>query len=142
VTYRYEPIIDDDGKMLLNELILVFRLKAFNAGILTDRQVNRIRVAVPQDVQQRARIMLESPGRRHAASHGSDKGASKPARSMSARPVERDAGSPSIAAAAAATPPPTPVPSPSAGASLVAKQSPIAARPVVARARKVKGCKK
>lgn len=60
VTYQYDAIVDDDNKMILNELFIVFRVKSFEAGILTDRIVYRNRVAVPQDVQQRARSMIEN----------------------------------------------------------------------------------
>jgi hypothetical protein len=60
VTYQYDAIVDDDNKMILNELFIVFRVKSFEAGVLTDRIVYRNRVAVPQDVQQRARSMIEN----------------------------------------------------------------------------------
>lgn len=59
VTYQYDAIVDDDNKMILNEMFIVFRVKSFEAGVLTDRVVHRNRVAVPQDVQQRARSMIE-----------------------------------------------------------------------------------
>lgn len=59
ISYYYEPIIGDDGCVLLDELFLVFNMKSLKDGVLLDRQIHTIRVVVPQEVQQRARAMIE-----------------------------------------------------------------------------------
>lgn len=59
ISYFYEPITDDDGHILFTELFLVFSMRSLVDGILLDRQIHTIRVIVPQEVQQRARAMLE-----------------------------------------------------------------------------------
>jgi hypothetical protein len=59
ISYYYEPIIGEDGCVSLDELFLVFSLKSLVDGELSDRPIHTIRVTVPQEVQQRARAMLE-----------------------------------------------------------------------------------
>lgn len=60
ISYYYEPIICEDGCVSLDELVLVFSLKSLNNGELIDRPIHRIRIIVPQEVQQRARAMLDA----------------------------------------------------------------------------------
>jgi hypothetical protein len=60
ISYFYEPVVGDDGRILLSELSLVFVMTSLTNGVLIDRQIHTIRVVVPQEVQQRARAMLES----------------------------------------------------------------------------------
>lgn len=59
ISYYYDPIIGDDGHVVLDELLLIFTMKSLIGGILDDRIIHTIRVIVPQEVQQRARAMLE-----------------------------------------------------------------------------------
>lgn len=59
ITYYFEPIIGDDGHLVLDELVLIFSMKSLIGGELINRPIHRIRVVVPQEVQQRARAMLE-----------------------------------------------------------------------------------
>ena len=59
ISYYYEPIICEDGCVSLDELVLVFSLKSLVNGELIDRPIHRIRIIVPQEVQQRARAMLD-----------------------------------------------------------------------------------
>lgn len=67
ISYYYEPIIGDDGRVILNELQLVFNMKSLVDGVLSDRTIHTIRVAVPMEVQQRARSMLEKEKSDHPA---------------------------------------------------------------------------
>ena len=59
ISYYYDPIIGDDGQVVLDELLLIFTMKSLIGGVLDDRIIHTIRVIVPQEVQQRARAMLE-----------------------------------------------------------------------------------
>lgn len=60
ISFYYEPIIGDDGRVSLDELFLVFSMKSLIDGAIIDRAIHTIRVIVPQEVQQCARAMLKS----------------------------------------------------------------------------------
>lgn len=60
ISYYYEPVMDEDGKVVLSELVLVFSLKSLVNDLVADCPIHRLRVVVPQEVQQRARAMLEA----------------------------------------------------------------------------------
>lgn len=59
ISYYYEPIISEDGCLSLDELLLVFSVKSLIDGEVINRIIHRMRTIVPQEVQQRARAMLE-----------------------------------------------------------------------------------
>jgi len=60
IMYYYDPVIGDDGRVVLDELFLVFNMKSLSDGVLLDRAIHTIRVVVPQEVQQRARAMMRA----------------------------------------------------------------------------------
>lgn len=60
ISFYYEPIINDDGNVLLDVLLLIFSIKMPCDGFIQNRPIHTIRVSVPQEVQQRARAMIEA----------------------------------------------------------------------------------
>ena len=59
ISYFYNPIFADEGNLLVDELTLMFNLKALTNGEIIDREIHSIRVKVPQEVQQRAQAMID-----------------------------------------------------------------------------------
>lgn len=57
VSFRYEPLFDDAGNVLLTELTLIFSVRSLVDGVLNIRAVHSLRVLVPQEIQQFAKSM-------------------------------------------------------------------------------------
>lgn len=59
ISYEYEPIISDDGQLVISEMNLIFRMKTLVNDMVNLRTIHKVRVAVPQETQQRAKTMIE-----------------------------------------------------------------------------------